>query len=100
MMPSMHRALNAAADTVADLIVILRDAVRTHMRSIHNRRSRRIEAELDRKQEELRATVLQLAEALGADAHEARRALIRESFLARGEIPDATSGRGRQSHRY
>jgi hypothetical protein len=47
----------------------------------------RIEAELDRKQDELRATVLQLASALGMEAHEARKALIRESYLASGQLP-------------
>lgn len=47
----------------------------------------RIEAELDRQQAELRATILNLANQLGADAHEARKALIRESFLASGEVP-------------
>lgn len=52
------------------------------------RRVRRIEAELDRTQSELRATILKLASELGADAHEARKALIHESFLAAGRIPD------------
>ena len=47
----------------------------------------RIEAELDRQQAELRATILNLANQLGADAHEARKALIRESFLASGKVP-------------
>jgi hypothetical protein len=46
-----------------------------------NKRAR-IEAELDRNQAELRATILNLASQLGAEAHEARKALIRESFLA------------------
>jgi hypothetical protein len=46
---------------------------------------RRIEAELDHKQAALRATILDLASQLGADAHEARKALIRESFLASGQ---------------
>ncbi|KZE43289.1 hypothetical protein [Microbacterium sp. T32] len=46
-----------------------------------------IEAELDRTQAELRATILSLSEQLNGSAHEARKALIRESFLARGEIP-------------
>lgn len=46
----------------------------------------RIEAELDRTQAELRATILQLAAELGADAHEARKAMIRESYLHRGEL--------------
>lgn len=48
----------------------------------------RIEAELDRKQDEMRATILHLADALGADAHEARKALIRESYFATGRMPD------------
>lgn len=46
-----------------------------------NKRAR-IEAELDCKQAALRATILNLASQLGAEAHEARKALIRESFLA------------------
>ncbi len=54
---------------------------------LRNRRARRIEAELDRTQMELRATILQLASQLGGDAHEARKALIRESFLASGRVP-------------
>ena len=49
----------------------------------------RIEAELDRKQAELRQTIFQLASAMNGDAHEARKALIRESYLARGEVPKA-----------
>ena len=56
------------------------------------RRQQRIEADLDRKQAELRTTILRLAEALGMDAHEARKALIRESFLASGRVPDESSG--------
>lgn len=51
------------------------------------RRIRRIEAELDRTQAEMRATILHLAEQLGADAHEARKALIRESYVASGQTP-------------
>jgi len=47
----------------------------------------RIERELDRQQAELRATILHLAGQLGADAHEARKALIRESYLASGQTP-------------
>ncbi|GAA3734741.1 hypothetical protein GCM10022239_08590 [Leifsonia bigeumensis] len=46
-----------------------------------NKRAR-IEAELDRKQAELRAAIYSLASQLGAEAHEARKALIRESYLA------------------
>ncbi len=51
-------------------------------------RRARVEAELDRKQAQLRATILNLASQLGAEAHEARKALIRESYLAsRDEYP-------------
>lgn len=47
----------------------------------------RIEAELDQAQAQMRATILALAGQLGADAHEARKTLIRESFLASGQAP-------------
>lgn len=57
------------------------------LRDRRARRIARIEAELDRKQMELRTTILQLAGQLGGDAHEARKALIRESFLASGKVP-------------
>lgn len=56
-------------------------------RDRRQRRIARIEEELDRQQAELRATILNLANQLGADAHEARKALIRESFLASGRVP-------------
>lgn len=56
-------------------------------RDRRRRRIARIEAELDRQQAELRATILHLADQLGAEAHEARKALIRESFLASGQLP-------------
>lgn len=52
-----------------------------------DRRRARIEAELDRTQAELRQTILKLAAAMNGDALEARKALIRESYLARGEVP-------------
>lgn len=56
-----------------------------------DRRARKraaLEAELDRKQEELRHTILRLSSAFNGDAHEARKALIRESFIASGRVPD------------
>ncbi len=52
-----------------------------------DRKRARIEADLDRTQAELRQTIFQLAAALNGDALEARKALIRESYLARGEVP-------------
>lgn len=57
------------------------------LRDRRARRIARIEAELDRQQMQLRASILQLANQLGGDAHEARKALIRESFLASGTVP-------------
>lgn len=55
---------------------------------LRERRRARVERELDRTQAELRATILRLASELGADAHEARKALIRESYLAAGRAPE------------
>lgn len=53
--------------------------------ALHDRRRARIERELDRKQAEVRATILTLAEQLDTAGLEARKALIRESYLvARG----------------
>lgn len=60
-------------------------------RSRRTRRVARIEADLDRTQAELRQTILRLAEELGADAHEARKALIRESYLATGQVSDSAT---------
>lgn len=57
------------------------------MREHKQRQLAATEAELDRQQAELRATILHLAGQLGADAHEARKALIRESYLATGRLP-------------
>jgi|GEM_PF-3832570 len=52
------------------------------------RRIARITAELNRAEAELRMAILQAANELGADAHEARKALIRVSYLASGHTPD------------
>jgi len=68
---------------VIELAVWIVNSVRNHRAS----KRRRVEADLDRAQAELRATILTLASQLGADAHEARKALIRESFLASGRTP-------------
>ena len=66
----------AGMDALMDWIAKLRAQKRT-----------RIERSLDCTQEELRQTILALAGQLGADAHEARKALIRESFFASGHVP-------------
>lgn len=57
--------------------------------TLRERKRARIERELDRKQAEVRATIFTLAEHLNMDAHEARKALIRESYLASGRVPDS-----------
>ena len=57
--------------------------------ALRERKRARVERELDRKQAEIRATILTLAEHLNIDAHEARKALIRESYLASGRVPDS-----------
>lgn len=57
------------------------------LKELSDRRRTRIERELDVVQERMRATIFQLASELGADAHEARKALIRESYLASGQLP-------------
>jgi hypothetical protein len=53
------------------------------------RRRNRIEHELDLTSAKLRATILELARALSNDAHEARKALIQESFDASREPRDS-----------
>lgn len=58
------------------------------LKTRRDRKRAAIERELDRTQAELRATILKLASELGADAHEARKALIRESYLATGRTSD------------
>jgi hypothetical protein len=55
--------------------------------ALRERKRARVERELDRKQAELRATIFTLAEHLNMDAHETRKALIRESYLASGRVP-------------
>lgn len=50
--------------------------------NLRDRRRARIERELDRKEQEMRAAIFALARQLNGDALEARRTLIRESFLA------------------
>lgn len=87
----MRASIRDAVDTVAEVITETfqwaQGALGARARALTPRRTARIEAELDRKQDELRATVLRLADALGADAHEARKALIRESYRASGTVP-------------
>jgi len=64
--------------------VWLMDLLKSH----RERKRAALERELDRTQAELRTTILNLALQLGGDAHEARKALIRESYLATGRPSD------------
>lgn len=88
MTTTTQGAFDRLVDVSAETIQWARDLVVAVRNSFGERRRARIEAELDRKQDELRRTVLQLADALGMEAHEARKALIRESFLASGRTPN------------
>jgi len=47
-----------------------------------------IEAELDAKATALRERMFEIAEALHAEGHDARKAMIRASFIASGKLPD------------
>ena len=69
------------------IISFVHEPLTNWRRRRQDRRSALIEAELDRTEAELRQTILQLASALSGDALEARKALIRESYLSRGEVP-------------
>jgi hypothetical protein len=81
-------ALAFAIYIVVVLVIAFgRQPLEDWLRRRQDRKRGRIEAELDRTQAELRQTILQLAAALNGDALEARKALIRESYLARGEVP-------------
>lgn len=91
MATTTQGAFDRLVDASAETIQWARDLVAVVRNSFGERRRARIEAELDRKQDELRRTVLQLADALGMEAHEARKALIRESFLASGRTPNEPS---------
>ncbi len=51
------------------------------------RRRDRIDADLDRAEAEMKATLYELASQLDQNAHEARKALLHESFLASRRTP-------------
>lgn len=68
MSTTTQGAFDRLVDVSAETIQWARDLVVTVRNSFGERRRARIEAELDRKQEELRRTVLQLADALGMEA--------------------------------
>jgi sirohydrochlorin ferrochelatase len=53
---------------------------------LRSRKRARIEAELDRTSHELRATMYALAKELSDAGHDARKEMIRQSFLASGKV--------------
>lgn len=73
--------------TISCLILIGVESFVDWRKQLRVQRRTRIERELDATQERMRAVIFQLASELGADAHEARKALIRESYLASGQLP-------------
>lgn len=87
-MATTRDTVTRLAEDSTDTMRWARDVVNSVLDSFGKRRRARIEAELDRKQDELRATILHLADALGMEAHEARKALIRESYRASGYLPN------------
>ena len=91
MRNAIRDALDTATEVITEVFHSIHESITTRLNAISPRRVARIEAELDRKQDELRATVLRLAEALGADAHAARTALSRESYRAAGRVPNDSS---------
>ena len=91
MRAAIRDALDTVTEVITEVFTSLHEAIAARLNALSPRRMARIEAELDRKQDELRRTVLQLADALGMEAHEARKALIRESFLASGRTPNESS---------
>ncbi len=54
------------------------------------RRRSRVEADLDRQQQELRQTILRIAEELANERNEASREMLRAAFLADGQAPDSS----------
>lgn len=56
-------------------------------KSRQQQRIARIEADLDRAQDELQQTILAIAGQLTADRDEASRALTRAAYLSSGQVP-------------
>lgn len=67
------------------LIQILVESIRDWAKERRRRRIARIEAELDAKSEQLRRTILSLAQQLADERDEASRKMSREAFLASGK---------------
>ena len=72
--------------TVVAALVIT--GVADEVESWKARRRARIEADLDRTQEELRQTILQIADGLASDRDETSRQMMQAAFLETGQTPD------------
>ena len=79
----------AAAVVLAGAAYWIRRLVMDWREGKRGAQRRRIEAELDQEVAQLRTHVEELELQLSGDALEARKALIRESFLASGKTPKA-----------
>ncbi len=95
MLPELLALFAAPFLVIGGVIAGIAEGGTRIVNQLHRRRAGRlraertaVERELDRTQDELRRTILGLAEQLGANAHDARKALIRESFIASGKIPE------------
>lgn len=86
---TVAQALDVVALIVLALIVVslLITAAVDEIKDRKRHRRARLEADLDRKQEELRRTILRVAEGLAADRDEASRQMARAAFLSSGQLP-------------
>lgn len=69
------------------LIQTLIESITYSIKQRRQRRIARIEAELDAKQEQLRRTILSLAQQLAAERDETSRQMARAAFLTSGKTP-------------
>lgn len=65
---------------------LLGEIIQSATNALHKRQRAQIEAELDRQSEEVRQTILSLAESLAADKDETARAMARALFLTTGRV--------------
>lgn len=73
---------------IVALVVLRRVAVARYLEEQRRARIAQIEAELDEKARALRERMFEIASALHREGHDARKAMIRASFIASGKLPD------------
>jgi hypothetical protein len=62
--------------------------LRQRQRESHDRKVAAIENDLELKSQEMRSAIFELASALSMDGHQARKDMIREAYLASGNVED------------